>query len=269
MRAWCRAWTGGTFAPSADAGAAKPFYRQLSRHAAAFALAVDLSLLMLGGALKRKEMLSARFGDILSELYLSSAALKRWNDEGRQRDDLPLLEWCMEASFSTIEMRFDEIIANFPIRPVAWLLRFLVEPLGPRRRGPSDRVTDRCAEIITNLCPARGRLTVGLFHPTETEDVNGIALLERAFATTVAVEPIRHRMHAARVHDIDQAVQQHTINADEAVQLKAAAEAVAAAIAVNDFAPEELASRGASNKGIVPSQATSQANSQSRPAAAE
>jgi hypothetical protein len=71
-------------------------------------------------------MVSARFGDILSELYLSSAALKRWNDEGRQSDDFPLLEYCMEASFSTIEIRFAEIIANFPIRPVAWLLRFLI-----------------------------------------------------------------------------------------------------------------------------------------------
>ena len=58
--------------------------------------------------------MSARFGDILSELYLSSAALKRWNDEGRQTDDLPLLEWCMESSFATIETRFDEIIVEFP-----------------------------------------------------------------------------------------------------------------------------------------------------------
>ena len=155
-------------APAPDAGAATPFYRQLSRHAAAFALAVDLSLLTLGGALKRKEMLSARFGDILSELYLSSAALKRWNDEGRQKDDFPLLEWCMEASFATIETRFDEIIANFPIRPVAWLLRFFIQPFGPRRRGPSDRVTDACAAIITNPCPARDRLIVDLFHPPET-----------------------------------------------------------------------------------------------------
>ena len=77
-----------------------------------------MALLTLGGALKRKEMLSARFGDILSELYLSSAALKRWKDEGRQQDDFPLLEWCMEASFATIEARFDEILANFPVRPV-------------------------------------------------------------------------------------------------------------------------------------------------------
>ena len=97
FRAWGRAWTGGLFAPAPDAGAARPFYRQLSRYASAFALAVDLALLSLGGGLKRQEMMSARFGDILSELYLSSAALKRWNDEGRQQDDLPLLEWCMES----------------------------------------------------------------------------------------------------------------------------------------------------------------------------
>src|SRR5581483_6443519 len=81
------------------------------------------------GALKRKEMISARFGDILSELYLSSAALKRWNDEGRQQDDYPLLAYCLEASLATIEMRFDELLANFPIRPVAWLLRLLIQPL--------------------------------------------------------------------------------------------------------------------------------------------
>ncbi len=175
----------------------------------------------------------------------------------------------MEASFSTIEIRFDEIIANFPNRPVAWLLRLLIQPLGPRRRGPSDRVTDRCAEIITRPSASRDRLTVDLFHPTDDEHANGIALLESAFAMTVAVQPIRDRMQAARVRDIDQAVQQGTINADEVVKLKAAAEAVAAAIAVNDFAPEELTSRGASNEGVVPSQPTSQVHPQSRPAAAE
>jgi acyl-CoA dehydrogenase len=249
FRAWGRAWTGGLLAPAADAGAATKFYRQLSRHAAAFALAVDLSLLTLGGALKRKEMISARFGDILSELYLSSAALKRWNDEGRQQDDFPLLAYCMEASFATIETRFDELLANFPIRPVAWLLRLLIQPLGPRRRGPSDRVTDRCADLITHPSVARDRLTVDLYHPPESETNNGVALVERAFALVAAAQPIRDRMNIVRVRDVDQAVKQRTINIDEAAQLKTAAEAVAAAIAVNDFAPEELTSRGRANKG--------------------
>ena len=272
-RAMGRAWTGGVFAPAPDAGAATPFYRQLSRHASAFALAVDLSLLSLGGGLKRQEMVSARFGDILSELYLASAALKRWNDEGRQADDFPLLEYCLEASFATIETRFDEIISNFPIRPVAWLLRFFIQPFGPRRRGPSDRVTDKCADLITTPSAARDRLTVDLFKPTEMDGSNGIALVERAFAMIAAVQPIRDRMHAARVRDIDQALKQGTITADEAAKLNAAAEAVSAAIAVDDFAPEELTGRGAAHaqakeagsKGDVSSQATSQAP----PAAAE
>ncbi len=268
FRAWGRAWTGGLFAPAPDAGAATRYYRQLGRHAAAFALAVDLSLLTLGGALKRKEMISARFGDILSELYLASAALKRWNDEGRQEADFPLLQYCLEASLATIERRFDEQIANFPVRPVAWLLRILIQPFGPRRRGPCDRVADACAEIITNPSAARERLTVDLHHPSEDERDNGIALLERAFALSVAAQPIRDRMHTARVRDIDQAVAQRTITADEAAQLRQAAEAVAAAVAVNDFAPEELTSRGASHQGGVSSQATSQVPPSAPPAAA-
>jgi acyl-CoA dehydrogenase len=267
FRAWGRAWTGGLFAPAPAAGAASRFYRQLSRYSSAFALAVDLALLSLGGGLKRQEMISARFGDILSELYLSSAALKRWNDEGRQKDDLPLLEWCLEASLATIETRFDELIMNFPVRPVAWLLRFLIQPLSPSSRGPADRVTAQCAAIITDPCAARDRLTVDLFKPvwTEGRHLDGVAILERAFAMTVAVQPIRDRMRTAHVRDIDRALTQRTISADEAAQLRAAAEAVSAAIAVDDFAPEELTSRGAANKGDV----SSQANSQTRPAAAE
>src|SRR5262249_46263402 len=69
FRAWGRGWTGGVFAPAPAAGRTRGFYKQLGRYASAFALAVDMALLTLGGALKRQEMLSARFGDILSELY--------------------------------------------------------------------------------------------------------------------------------------------------------------------------------------------------------
>jgi acyl-CoA dehydrogenase len=259
-RACGRAWSGGAFAPAPDAGAAKKFYRQLSRYTAAFALAVDLALLTLGGRLKRMEMLSARFGDILSELYLASAALKRWNDEGRQKDDFPLLQWCMQSSFAVIETSFDEVLANFPIRPVAWLLRFFILPFGRRRRGPPDRVTDKCAAILTDPCAARDRLAVDLFHPDQSEHDNGVALVERAFAMTVAVQPIRDRMRAARVHDVDQALKQRTIDAAEAQRLNEAADAVAAAVAVDDFAPEELIARGAAGKQKedVSSQATSQ-----------
>jgi acyl-CoA dehydrogenase len=246
------------FAPAPDAGEASHFYRRLGRYASAFALAVDMALLTLGGALKRQEMVSARFGDILSELYLMSAVLKRWHDEGRQQADLPLLQRCAETSFAIIEKRFDEIFANFPNRPVAWMLRFLLLPLGPRRRGPSDRLTEACAELLLSPSAARDRLTVDIFHGTGD---NGLALLERAFALTVATQPLRERMHKAHVRDIDKARQQGLINDAEAASLQAAGEAVAAAVAVDDFAPEELSPRRA--LGDVLSQAMS------RPTAAE
>jgi acyl-CoA dehydrogenase len=150
---------------------------------------------------------------------------------------------------------------------VAWILRFLIQPFGPRRRGPSDRTMVQCAEIVASPCPARDRLTMDLFKPSQTEGkpVDGVAVLERAFSMVVGVQPIRDRMHAARVRDIDQAVKQRTITIEESVQLKAAAEAVSAAVAVNDFAPEELTSRGASNEGDVSSKAASPSDQQTAP----
>jgi acyl-CoA dehydrogenase len=259
MRAWGRAWTGALFAPAPAAGAASRFYKPLGRYASAFALAADMALLTLGGALKRKEMISARFGDILSELYLLSAVLKRWEDEGRQQADLPLLEWCMESGFATIEARFDEIFANFPNRPAAWLLRFLVLPLGLRRRGPSDRLTQACAVLLLEPSATRDRLTVDIFHGSGDED---LARLERAFDLIVKTGPLRHRMRDAHVRDVAKARAQGILNDAEVAALEAAAQAVALVIAVDDFAPEELSPRRAS-QGEVLSQAMS------RPTAAE
>jgi acyl-CoA dehydrogenase len=251
FRAWGRAWTGAIFAPAPDAGATRHHYKRLGRYASAFALAVDLALLTLGGGLKRREMVSARFGDILSELYLLSAVLKRWEDEGRQEADLPLVEWSMEAGFATIETRLDEIFANFPSRPVAWLLYFLVLPRGPRRRGPSDRLTEACARILLEPSAARDRLTVDIFHGSGDE---GVALLERAFKLKVASHELRDRLRKARVRDIGKAREQKLINDAEFAQLDTLAKAIDAAVAVDDFAPEEITRRRAL-QGDVPSRA--------------
>src|SRR3981189_213915 len=178
FRAWGRNWTFGAFAPAPDAGEAAQFYRQLSRYSAGFALCADMALLTLGGALKRKEMLAARFGDILSELYLLSAALKRWQDEGRQSADFAALEWCMANGFRTIENRFAEILANLPNRFVAVVLKFLIQPFGARVLGPSDLVVHQCPPLGLEPSAARDRLTPDLSH---VDDDRGVARLEKAF----------------------------------------------------------------------------------------
>jgi acyl-CoA dehydrogenase len=237
FRAWGRSWSFGLFAPAPDAGDATRFYRQLSRYAAGFGLAADLALLTLGGALKRKEMLSARFGDILSELYLLSGALKRWQDEGRQRDDFAALEWCMANGFRTIESRLAEICANLPNRLVGALLKFFLQPFGARVLGPSDRVVHRCAQLVLEPSAARDRLTSDLSH---VADDGGQARLEKAFVLVASTEEISKRLHAARLRDVNEAVKKGVITQSEAERLAAAHEAVAKVIDVDDFAPEAL-----------------------------
>jgi acyl-CoA dehydrogenase len=237
FRAWGRSWSGGAFAPAPEAGAATGFYRQLSRYSSAFALCADMALLTLGGALKRKEMLSARFGDILSELYLLSAALKRWEVEGRQVADFAVLQWCMAQGFKTIESRFAEILANFPNRLVAGVLKFLVQPFGARRVGPSDLVVHQCAQLVLEPSAARDRLTPDISH---IDDDRGLARLEKAFLLVAGTEDVAKRMHAARIHDWKEAVNKGVITQGEADRLAAAREAVSKVIEVDDFAPDAL-----------------------------
>ncbi|HEY4343370.1 MAG TPA: acyl-CoA dehydrogenase [Parvibaculum sp.] len=237
FRAFGRALTNGRFADAPDAGATARFYGRLGRYSAAFALVSDMALLTLGGSLKRKELLSARLGDILSELYLLSAVLKRWDDEGRQAEDLPIVEWCMETGFSTMSQRLDEVINNLPNRPAAWLLRLFTLPFGRGRAGPTDEVTQACAELLLAPSKARDRLTAGIFHGPGNE---GLTRLETAFALVTESQSISDRLHKAGIGDSQEAQKRGIISAEEARQLAAALSAVSKVVEVDDFAPEEL-----------------------------
>lgn len=239
-RALIRSWSFGLLSPApGGAGRATKYYRQLGRYAAGFALTADLALLTLGGALKRKELLSARLGGILSELYLLSAALKRYEDEGRQESDRAVLSWCMADGFATIERRFTEVFANLPNRPVAWLLNAIVQPLGPQRRGPSDRLTIACAELMLAPSALRDRLTADI-----DLGARGVVLLERAFTLTIEAEPLRQRLRRDGIRDWREAEKSGALSAAEAAQLTALDEAVAAVIAVDDFAADAFARTG-------------------------
>lgn len=241
-RAWGRAWTGGRYAHAPELPT-RPYYRRLARYCAAFALAADAALLSLGGALKRREMLSARLGDIHAELYLLCAVLKRWEDEGQHEADLPLLELAMERGCARIEQSFDGLYANLPARPLAWLLRFVTLPLGPRRRGPRDALIQECAHILTVPSATRSRLTAGVFHPAGEED--GLGRLEHAFAAVVAAEPLQERIRQAGCRDWHHARDQGILTRGEIEQMQALEAAVAAVVQVDDFAAGAFA-RGAS-----------------------
>jgi len=239
LRAAGRAWTAGRFAPAPRAaGPLAPHYRALERYAAAFALAADVTLATLGGALKRKEMLSARLGDILAELYLLSAVLKRWHDEGRHAEDLPLVQWCMESGCATIEERLDGVLANLPSRAAAFVLRAACLPWGVRRRGPSDATTMACAELLLAPSPARDRLLPGLARPRPGEALDRLA---RAFELAAGTAPILDGLRHAGIRDWRAAVGTGALDAAQAAQLEEMEQAVADVVEVDSFDAASLA----------------------------
>jgi acyl-CoA dehydrogenase len=235
FKAWGRAWTGGRFAPAPGAGRATPIYRQLSRWASAFALTADMALLTLGGGLKRREMLSARMGDVLSELYLLSATLKRWEDEGRQDSDFPLVEWAAVDSFGLIRRSLDEVLANLPSWLAAAITRFLIVP-GGSNRGSGDELTKRCAELLYEPSATRDRITENIYRGCGQD---GILMLNDAFEKVCAAEPLRKKLRESG-KSLDEARRGGPLTSDEVAILEEVEIAVAKAIAVDDFAPEEI-----------------------------
>ena len=226
----------------------RAYYQQLTRLSAAFALLADTSMLLLGGALKRRERLSARLGDALSYLYLGSACLKRFEDDGRPAEDLPLLRWSLSHCMHAIETRLDEILKNFPQPAIAMLLRPAIFPLGRRLRGPDDQTGARVARLLLDPGPALERLVAGAFRSRDPGDAAG-AVLE-ALPRVIAAEPIEARLQKALRSGAldpqpwdelpDLALAQGLITDGEADTLREADAARARVIAVDDFPPDGM-----------------------------
>ena len=197
-RALVMGMTGSHFVsvPDGIAPEVRRYYQQLTRFSAAFAFIADISMGTLGGALKRKEKLSARLGDILSLMYLASATLKRFEDEGRQSADLPLLHWAIWDCMFKIQNAFEGVIANFPNRFFALLLRrVVVFPLGRPYVVPSDKLGHEVATLLINPSATRDRLTSDVHLPTDLEEPVGA--LEAALLATLAAEPIEAKVRQA------------------------------------------------------------------------
>jgi len=243
------------------AGNTARYYRHLTRLSAAFALLADMAMLVLGGALKRRERLSARLGDMLSHLYLVSATLKHFQDQGCPAGDLPLLEWNARRGLHLIEEAMRDFLRNFPVRVLGVLLRVFIFPLGRCYFKPGDALDGNVAHLLLVPGDTRDRLTAGIYLPTTTSEV--VCLLEEALARTIAAEPLFARLNRAirsgqlralTVPDaIDEANVSGLITSEEAVALGAALSAMAAVIEVDDFAPGELAeSAGRSGEAQAP-----------------
>ncbi|MBA3032255.1 MAG: acyl-CoA dehydrogenase [Gammaproteobacteria bacterium] len=171
------------------------YYQQLTRFSSAFAFLTDISLLVLGGSAKRREKISGRLGDILSQMYLMSCTLKRYEDEGRQQADAPLAHWAIWDSMYKAQQAFEGVIANFPIRFVGAILHRSIFPWGYPYVFPSDDLGHEVAKALIGPSATRDRLTAECYLPTtENEPVGAIEL---ALLATLEAEPIEAKIRAA------------------------------------------------------------------------
>lgn len=236
--------SGARFVKAPVSGEQAGYYRKLTRMSAVFAVTAEAALLTLGGTLKRKESLSARLGDVLSHLYLASAALKRFADQGQQPADRPLLEWAIRDSLYEAQQKLFEVYDNLPARWLGRLLKWMLFPYGASYRAVNDALLQRAAAVILRWGSARERLTEGLF--VSEDDHDSLAqlevALEKANVAQAVLSLLRNAMRNGQLasgdpeHCLVEAVAAGVIDEREAAQVRAAVAARQRVIGVDDFA---------------------------------
>lgn len=243
----------GSQAPTRDA--TKRYYQQLNRYSANLALLADISMAVLGGSLKRKERLSARLGDILSQLYLSSATLKRFENDGRPVEDLPLVHWGLQDSLRQTEIAIDEFLANFPNHFIGRTLRLLIMPFGRVRKAPSDKLDSKLAEILQT--PSATRSRIGRNQYLTPSDHNPAGKVEQALTVILQAEPLFDKVCKALNQrrpftGLDEVaklgLEAKVLTIQEAALLSEAEAHRLYTINVDDFAPQELAAKKRSQR---------------------
>jgi len=243
--------SGGRFASTPVQHEMARWYRAIARYSQSFALVGDWTVAFLGGDLKRKQRLSGRMADILSDLYLLSAVLKRYEDEGRVREDAPLIDAIAKDHLFAIEQSFAAVFANFPNPFLSWLMGVLVFPLGRHQRPASDRETYRFARSVMRPGAFRDRLTIGTYVTMDPKDVTGVledALIkvtraeevEAKFVRAIKKGVVERRLDRDAITD---AVDAKVLTESEAAILRLADQATDRVIKVDDFDPDELAAK--------------------------
>ncbi|MFM4916446.1 acyl-CoA dehydrogenase FadE [Aeromonas dhakensis] len=247
VRSFWLGLTGARFAAAPFKDQTKGYYQQLSRLSANLAFLSDMAMGTLGGELKRKERVSARLGDVLSQLYLASSALKRYQDEGRQQADLPLLHWALQDALFKAQEAIDELLRNFPNRWIGLALRVIVLPLGRDLKRPSDKLDNQVARLLQTPSETRSRLAQGQY--LTREEGNPFGLLEQALDDVLSAESLFEKVCKADgikrpFMQLDKVAEAGltlgVLNQTEADLLRRAEESRLRTINVDDFDPIEL-----------------------------
>ena len=226
----------------------KRYYQHINRYSAAFAVASDFAMLSLGGELKKKELLSARLGDVLSSLYLASTVLKHYENQGCKSDDLPLVEWSVRTLMYEAQEQLHNFLINMPNKILARLLRLIIFPRGRSYSPPADGLTTKVARIITSAGESRERLSETAY--TSKGQNNPLGLLQEALELSEETILIEAKLQQAKKdgiitsnylgHQIEQAELHGILKNDEIKKMTDLYHRVSEILSVDDFGPNEF-----------------------------
>ncbi|ETW03800.1 hypothetical protein H310_05165 [Aphanomyces invadans] len=142
---------------------------QLSRLAANFAITTDLAL-VLGGKLKFKEMISGRFADALSSLYLGYASLWFY----KQHQDMAGLDVVLDYAMTTLCYDAQEalvgIASNFPVPGMGPVMKGVAFPFGRAYAKPTDAQVAAVAELVSSDSGVRDLFSTSMFISKDPTD---------------------------------------------------------------------------------------------------
>ncbi len=238
--------TGGKFTQSPSSGVAKTYYQKINRLSAAFSFTADLCLLILGGKFKFKEKLSGRFADALANLYMASATLRRFSDDGEPKADVDVLHFAVKDSLHRVEQALFEVYQNFPIPWLGPVVGRICFPWGRTHHKASDRTGHRIARALLEDSQLRQHLTQDVYRPKVAD---GVGVVLQAFDAVIKAEPAEHAIRNAlkavpnpvNVEGLThRAVEAGIITEEQASDLIKAQKLSAQVVAVDEFAPDDL-----------------------------
>ena len=229
------------------------WYRALSRASRNFALLSDVTVALLGGALKMRQKISGRMADALSELYFISAILKRYEDDGQITGDLIFVDYCVQNALHRYYRAIDMVLQNYPSPFVGFILRCVIFPFGRHHEPAKDRLGKAIVKKVLDESDTRDRLTKGIYISHDENDPTGI--LEVTMDEVIELAPVTKKLERAiregkvrRFHGNDwigEAVEEGVLSSNEAERLRRLEKLTAKVIAVDHFEPDRI-------KGVKP-----------------
>ncbi|MDD9950420.1 MAG: acyl-CoA dehydrogenase [Zetaproteobacteria bacterium] len=223
------------------------YYRKLSWTSASFAFLADVTMGTMGGALKFREKVTGRFADIFSWMYLITATLRRYEAEGRRKEDEVFVHFAAIHGFNKIDEAFQGLYANLDVPVVGWCLRNIVAlwaRINPISSPIPDHIGNQVVKAMMTPGETRDNLTMRALFMSSKED-DAFRKLDEAFKLNVEAEGVMKKVRSAVKSGalpkgkpqelVKQATEKGVISSEEASLLERSHKASLEAVQVDSF----------------------------------